>query len=83
LSGAGLGLEKPKERSFVEEGEILERGFRKALGERDEALRELAAPGRWVHRAAFKEKLNFGQVHQVLLKALDKAGQLVRWSLNS
>ncbi len=38
LEGAGVELPKPAEKSFIREGEILER----ALAERDEALRELA-----------------------------------------
>jgi hypothetical protein len=37
----------------------------------------LAAAARWVDRAAFDEKGNFGQAHQALLKALDKASQFV------
>ena len=43
LAAAGQELEKPARKSFVEEGRILERGLRKALTERDEALRDLAA----------------------------------------
>ena len=42
LAAAGQELEKPARKSFVEEGRILERGLRKALTERDEALRDLA-----------------------------------------
>jgi len=44
LTGAGQELPKPSEKSFVEEGRILEQGLRKALTERDEVLRELATP---------------------------------------
>jgi hypothetical protein len=61
----------------MEEGRILERGLRKALVERNEALRELVTAARWVDRAAFKENGDFGQAHQALLKALDKAAQFV------
>jgi hypothetical protein len=55
----------------------LERGLRKALTERDEALRELAAAARWVDRSAFGKEEGFGQAHQALLKALDKASVFV------
>ena len=51
--------------------------MRKALKDRDKALRELATAARWVDRAAFKEEEHFGQTHQALLKALDKAAQFV------
>jgi len=43
LAAAGQELEKPARKSFIDEGRILERGLRKALTERDEVLRELAA----------------------------------------
>jgi len=65
------------EKSFIREGEILERGLRKALRDRDEALRDLAAAARWVDRSAFGKEEGFAQAHQALLKALDKAGQFV------
>jgi hypothetical protein len=77
LTGAGQELPKAAEKSFVKEGEILERGLRRALGERDEALKELAAAARWVDRSAFGKEEGFGQAHQALLKALDKAPAFV------
>jgi hypothetical protein len=77
LAAAGQELEKPARKSFVEEGKILERGLRKALTERDEALRELATAARWVDRSAFGKEEGFGQAHQALLKALDKASAFV------
>jgi hypothetical protein len=77
LTGAGQELPKAAEKSFVEEGRILERGLRKALTERDEALRDLAAAARWVDRSAFGKEEGFGQAHQALLKALDKASVFV------
>ncbi|SRR6266436_458910 len=77
LAAAGLDLEKPTRKSFVEEGRILERGLRKALTERDEALRDLAAAARWVDRSAFGKEEGFGQAHQALLKALNKASAFV------
>jgi hypothetical protein len=61
----------------VKEGEILERGPRRALTERDEALRDLAVAARWVDRSAFGKEEGFGQAHQALLKALDKASVFV------
>jgi hypothetical protein len=73
LAAAGEGLEKPARKSFIEEGRILERGLRKALTDRDEMLRELAAAARWVARSAFGKEEGFGQAHQ----ALDKASVFV------
>jgi hypothetical protein len=46
-------------------------------GRVDEALRDLAAAARWIDRTAFKENSDFGQAHQRLLKALDKAAQFI------
>ena len=66
LAAAGQELPKAAEKSFVKEGEILERGLRRALAERDEALRDLAA-ARWVDRSAFGKEEGFGQAHQALL----------------
>jgi len=53
LTGAVQELAKPADKSFMKEGEILERGLKRALAERDEALRELATAARWVDRSAF------------------------------
>jgi hypothetical protein len=55
----------------------LERALKKALQERDEALRDLATAARWVDRSAFGKEEAFGQAHQSLLRALDKASQFV------
>jgi hypothetical protein len=77
LTGAGQELAKPAEKSFEKEGEILERALRKALTERDDALKELVAAARWVDRSAFGKEEAFGQAHQALLKALDKASAFV------
>src|ERR1700740_889480 len=68
LTGAGQELPKAAEKSFVKKGEILERALRKALTERDEAIRDLAAAARWVDRSAFGKEEGFGQAHQALLK---------------
>jgi hypothetical protein len=51
--------------------------LRKALSQRDEALRDLAAAARWVDRSAFGKEDGFAQAHQALLKALDKASAFV------
>jgi hypothetical protein len=51
--------------------------LRKALKDRDEALRELATAARWVDRSAFGKEEGFAQAHQTLLKALEKAGDFV------
>jgi len=56
--------------------EFWKRGLRKALTEKDEALRDLAAAARWVDRSFGKEE-GFGQAHRALLKALDKASVFV------
>jgi hypothetical protein len=79
LMGAGQELPKSAEKSFEKEGEILdlERALRKALKNRDEALRELATAARWVDRSAFGKEEGFAQAHQALLKALEKAGNFV------
>src|SRR5260370_12189993 len=77
LTAAGQELAKPAEKSFEKEGEILERALRKALKDRDEALRELATAARWVDRSAFGKEEGFAQAHQALLKALEKAGDFV------
>ena len=77
LTGAGQDLAKPAEKSFEKEGEILERALRKALKDRDEALRELATAARWVDRSAFGKEEGFAQAHQGILKALEKASDFV------
>jgi hypothetical protein len=41
---------------YLDEGEILERGLKRALAEREVALRELATAARWVDRSASKEE---------------------------
>jgi hypothetical protein len=73
LSEAGLDIEKPTEKSFAREGEILKRALKRALSERDDALRDLASAARWVDRAAFQNEADLGQAHQAVLKALERA----------
>ena len=59
MTGAGQELAKPAEKSFIREGEILERGFKRTLAEREEVLRELATAAWWVDRSAFKNVASF------------------------
>jgi len=73
LAATGRELEKPAQKSFVEEGRISERGLRKALTGRDEMLRGLAAAARRIDRSAFGKEEGFGQAQQALCKALNKA----------
>jgi hypothetical protein len=47
LTEAGQQIEKPTEKSFAPEGEILKRALKKALSGRDDALQELAAAASW------------------------------------
>jgi hypothetical protein len=77
LQAAGVLIPAPAEKSFAREGEFLERALKKALSEREEALRNLAEAARWVDRAAFGKEPGFGQTHQALLKALEEAGRFV------
>jgi hypothetical protein len=62
---------------FLDEGEILERGLKRALAEREEVLRELATAARLVDRSASKEEAGFARAHQTLLSALEKAGRFI------
>lgn len=75
LAGAGVEVQKPAQKSFLREGEILSRALRKTLSERDAVLRELAEAARWVDKSSFGNDPNFPQAHQALLKALDRAAQ--------
>jgi hypothetical protein len=51
--------------------------LKKAQADREDALKDLVAAARWVDRTAFKENGDFGQAHEALLKALDKAARFV------
>lgn len=75
MVAAGQKIEKPGEKSFVREGEILKKALKKALSERNEALRDLAEAARWVDKSSFGNDSSFPQAHQALLKALDRAAQ--------
>jgi hypothetical protein len=77
LQSAGVLIPPPAEKSFAREGEFLERALKKALSDREEALRNLAEAARWVDHSAFGKESDFGQAHQALLKALEQAGRFV------
>ncbi|HTD14341.1 MAG TPA: hypothetical protein VK673_04145 [Chthoniobacterales bacterium] len=77
LQAAGVIIPPPAEKSFAREGEFLERALKKALLDREEALRDLARAARWVDRSAFGQQSDFAQAHQALLVALEKAGRFV------
>ncbi|MFZ0503204.1 MAG: hypothetical protein WAM44_05800, partial [Chthoniobacterales bacterium] len=48
LQAAGVIIPPVAEKSFAREGEFLERALKKALLDREEALRDLAKAARWV-----------------------------------
>jgi hypothetical protein len=77
LQAAGVIIPPSAEKSFAREGEFLERALKKALLDREEALRDLARAARWVDRSAFGQQSDFAQAHQALLIALEKAGRFV------
>jgi hypothetical protein len=73
----GVIIPPSAEKSFAREGEFLERALKKALLDREDALRDLARAARWVDRSAFGQQSDFAQAHQALLIALEKAGRFV------
>jgi hypothetical protein len=75
LQAAGVLIPPSVEKSFAQEGEFLERAIKKALLDREEAIRDLARAARWVDRSAFGNQSDFAQAHQGLLIALEKAGR--------
>jgi hypothetical protein len=77
LQAAGVIIPPSTEKSFAREGESLERALKKALLDREEALRDLARAARWVDRSAFGQQTDFAQAHQALLIALEKAARFV------
>jgi hypothetical protein len=50
LQAAGIIIPPPAQKSFATEGKFLERAFKQALSEREEALRGLVKAARWVDR---------------------------------
>jgi hypothetical protein len=69
-------IRRPK--TFDVEGAILEQALTKCLHDRSVALEELADAARRVDKAAFGHQGDFGQAHQALLKALDRAADFIR-----
>jgi hypothetical protein len=59
LQAAGAIIPPSAEKSFAREGEFLERALKKALLDREEALRDLAKAARWVDRSAFGQQIGF------------------------
>jgi len=57
---------------------------KKYLSDRETVLKELVDAARRVDKAAFGESGDFGQAHQALLKALDRAADFIKsWALFS
>jgi hypothetical protein len=56
---------------------LLETALERCIDDRDGALKELATAARWVDQAAFGNGNDFGQAHQALLKAIDRARQFI------
>jgi hypothetical protein len=77
LQAAGVIIPPSTEKSFTREGQFLERALKKALLDREDALRDLARAARWVDRSSFGKQSDFAQAHQALLVALEKAGRFV------
>jgi len=77
LQAAGVTIPPSAEKNFAREGEFLERALKKALLDREDALRDLVRAARWVDRSAFGQQSDFAQAHQALLIALEKAGRFV------
>ena len=73
-----VAIEPPPKKTFEAEGACLERALTKCLSDREAALKELADAARRVDKAAFGHQGDFGQAHQSLLKALERAGDFVR-----
>ena len=77
LQAAGVIIPPSTEKSFTREGQFLERALKKALLDREDALRDLARAARWVDRSSFGKESDFAQAHQALLVALEKAARFV------
>jgi hypothetical protein len=65
-------------KTFDLEGAILEQALKKCLSDRETALKDLADAAKRVDKAAFGRQSDFGQAHQALLKALDRAADFIR-----
>jgi hypothetical protein len=73
-----VAVDPPPKKTFDAEGAILEQALTKCLHDRLLALEELADAARRVDKAAFGHQGDFGQAHQALLKALDRAADFIR-----
>ena len=71
-------IDPPAQKTFDAEGAILEQALTKCGHDRSVALEELADAARRVDKAAFGRQGDFGQAHQALLKALDRAADFIR-----
>ena len=71
-------IDPPHKKTFDTEGAILEQALKKCLFDRETALKDLADAARRVDKAAFGHHGDFGQAHQALLKALDRAADFIR-----
>jgi hypothetical protein len=73
-----IAIDPPSKKTFDTEGAILEQALKKCLSDREAALKELADAAKRVDKAAFGHHGDFGQAHQALLKALDRAADFIR-----
>ena len=73
-----IAIDPPPKKAFEVEGAILEQALKKCLFDRERALKDLADAARRIDKAAFGHQGDFGQAHQALLKALDRAGDFIR-----
>jgi hypothetical protein len=73
-----VAIEPSPKKTFDVEGAILEEALKKCLADRETALKELVDAARRVDKAAFGHQGDFGQAHQALLKALDRAADFIR-----
>ena len=73
-----VAIDPPPKKTFDFEGAILEQALKKCLFDLERALKDLADAARRIDKAAFGHQGDFGQAHQALLKALDRAGDFIR-----
>jgi hypothetical protein len=73
-----VAIEPPVKKTFDAEGAILERALTKCLHDREAALKDLANAARRVDKAAFGSQADFAQAHQALLRALDRAVDIIQ-----
>ena len=71
-------IDPPPKKTFDTEGAILEQALKKCLFDRETVLKDLAGAAKRVDKAAFGHQGDFGQAHQALLKALDRAADFIR-----